>query len=131
MKNIAKAAEALGDELVVKILSLDEDELTAFEEKLDAIIEERQKKIADANKMSREELVALYEGFGYEVKPGMKFWKIGGLGRGRGLYGLEVGQYTHSCHIDTTELIVLLVVDGTNNYVESYADLWLSGPIVV
>jgi len=131
MKNIAKAAEALGDELVVKILSLDEDELEAFEEKLDAIIEERQKKIADANVMTREELIALYEGFGYEIKPGMKFWKIGGLGRGRGLYGLQVGQYTHSCHIDTTDLIVLLVVDGTNNYVESYADFWLSGPIVV
>jgi hypothetical protein len=80
-------------------------------------------------KKTREQVIREFDNFGYVVPPDAKFWKVHGADMGPGAYGMEVGSYTHSCHIDTTDLKVLLVVDGTEHYVDSFADLWLSDPV--
>jgi acyl-CoA reductase-like NAD-dependent aldehyde dehydrogenase len=124
-----KAVSVLGKDTVLKILSMDAEEVEKLDEKVDELLESRREE--KSAPVTKEYLKSLYEHFGYQIPDGSKFWKIGGLEKGRGQYGLQVGQYTHSCHIDTLEIIVLLVLDGNDNYVESYADLWLSDCIVV
>ena len=50
-----------------------------------------------------------YEGFGYDVRDGDRFWKTE-FG-----WGWQVGQFTHTCHIDITDFVVVLVIsEGTN-----------------
>lgn len=129
--DLDKTVSVLGKDTVLKILSMDEEEVEMFNEKLDELIVKREEKSGEP--ATKEELIFLYEHFGYEIPNGSKFWKIGGLQKGRGKYGFQVGQYTHSCHIDSTELIVLLVIDGYNGntYLESYSDIWLSNCIIV
>ncbi len=116
-----------------KIRSLTSPELEAFEKRIDALIEEK-RKFALAHKMSKEQLLNLYNSHGFYPKPGDKFWRIGSVHKGHGMYGWQIGEYTHSCHIDTTDLKVLLVVEPSaegDTYVIDYADLWLDGPIIV
>lgn len=75
-------------------------------------------------------LIQRYADFGYFTKPGDVFWRIE-AGENEGLYGLQVGQYQHSCHIDTTDIIVVLVKSEKDIGVEDHSDLWLSNRIVV
>lgn len=83
-------------------------------------------------KHTKEEIVKMFTDFGYTVPPGAKIWRVHPRGDKKdGGYGMEVGRYEHSCHIDTTDFIVLLVVSGTDCYVERFSDLWLSDPITV
>ncbi len=91
-------------------------------EKLDY---ERKRKL----EKSRAEIIKDFQGFGYEILDDAKFWKVMASGKGLGGYGMEIGRYNHSCHIDDTEFIVLLVVNGREHFTESYADIWLEGPI--
>ena len=112
-------------------------ELVKLQETIEELIEERDRQFMTQT-MSKEQLLDLYHSRGYSPKKGDKFWKIRSPEKGRGFYGWEVGRFEHSCHIDTTDLIVLYVIEprGSNgsvgeSYVEEYADLWLEGPIVV
>ena len=105
-------------------------ELDSLQKKIENLIEERDR--------TREQLLDLYNSRGYNPTSGDKFWKFGGVGKGRGFYGWQIGQYEHSCHIDYYDIVVLLVIEPHSSpwnsgetYVDSYADFWLTGPIVV
>lgn len=78
----------------------------------------------------REKVLRAFTGSGYEIPKDVKFFKIG-TGDDIGLYGMQVGSYVHSCHIDTTDFIVLLIINGCNTHVDSFSDLWLSHPFTV
>lgn len=85
-----------------------------------------------AKKHTKEEIVAMFTRFGYTVPKGVKIWRVYPSGeKKQGGYGMEVGKYEHSCHIDTTDLIVLLFVGGNDHYVESFSEAWLSDSIIV
>jgi len=112
-------------------------ELTKLQERIEELLAERDR-VFMAQKMTKEQLIGLYNSRGFYPKTGDKFWKIRSPTKGRGFYGWQVGQYEHSCHIDTTDIIVLLVIeprDSNGNcgstYVMDYSDMWLDGPIVV
>lgn len=76
---------------------------------------------------SVEELVKLFEGRGYVISPGNKFWQT----PTEGYYGLEVGSYIHSCHCDTTHIKVLLVIDNSNLKILTFPDYLLKNCRVV
>jgi hypothetical protein len=105
------------------------EDLKVMREQLNEEISDLEREAKQKMRKTREEVTREFDHFGYIVPPTAKFWKIHGPNKGLGAYGMEVGSYTHSCHIDTTDLKVLLVVDGNEHYVESYADLWLSDPV--
>jgi hypothetical protein len=89
-----------------------------------------------SKKMTKEELVKLYEQFGFIVPKGTKFWQIrSDEYKSEGLYGMEVGRFEHSCHIDSSIFIVLHVIDpkgvSLKDSVREYSDTWLTGCIVV
>ena len=110
-------------------------ELELLQDKIENLIEERDRLFL-AQKLSKKELVSLYNSRGYSPKTGDKFWKVRRNGKGYGFYGWEVGAYEHSCHIDTTDLKVLLIIEpsrtnGGDTYVAEFSDMWLDGPIVV
>jgi len=79
----------------------------------------------------KQKLVDVYSGMGFLLPDGSKFWKINGLGKDEGLYGLQVGSFIHSCHVDSTDLIVLLIINGCNSYVDDVSDFWLSNCIKI
>lgn len=116
---------------ISEINKLKDSDLKQLQQTIDDTIRRREREGKMAKKMSIEELLHEYGQFGYVVPKGSKFWKIGGSGRGEGKYGMEVGRFTHSCHVDTTDLIVLLVIDGHDTFVEDYSDLWLSDPVTI
>jgi len=110
-------------------------ELTKLQERIEELLAERDR-VFMAQRMTKEQIISLFNSRGFYPKTGDKFWKIRSQGKGRGFYGWQVGQYEHSCHVDTTDIIVLLVIEpsrtsGGDCYVESYSDMWLDGPIVV
>jgi hypothetical protein len=116
-----------------KLRLMTSPELDALEKRINVLIEEREK-VFLAQKLSKDQLLSLYRGYGYDPQPGDKFWKITAKGQGYGMYGWQVGQYEHSCHIDSTDIKVLLVIEpqaGGTHYVCDHSDLWLDGPIVV
>ncbi len=116
-----------------KATLLTSPELEELQNRIDALLEEKEKLLL-AHKLSKEQLLNLYRGYGYCPKSGDKFWRIMAKGKGHGMYGLQVGEYTHSCHVDTLDVKVLVVIEpnaGGDSYVADYADLWLDGPIVV
>ena len=80
-------------------------------------------------KHTKEEIIAMFSCYGYDVPKGTKIWKLTDLEH-EGGYGMEVGSYVHSCHIETTNFKVLLVVDDDFHGVESYSDLWLTDCII-
>ncbi len=87
----------------------------------------------EAKKHTKEEVIAMFTGFGIEVPKGVKIWRIRPRGDSDGGYGMEVGKYIHSCHIETTDFIVLYVIssNGKDHDVESFSDHWLSDPFTV
>jgi len=106
------------------------EELEEIKHEIEAQISKKQWEERRKVKKTREQLLKEFYRFGYIVPPGSKFWKIGGPVKSAGAYGMEVGAYVHSCHVDTTDLKVLLVVDGNEHFVESYSDFWLSDPVI-
>ena len=119
-----------------KLLLMTSPELDALEKRIEALREEKER-LFWAKKLTKEQLLSLYRGYGYDPKPGDKFWRIKS-GKGKGMYGWQVGQFEHSCHIDSTDMIVLYVIEpGTptapagDHYVCDHADMWLEGPIIV
>lgn len=112
---------------------LTSEELRAVQQKLESLLEEKDRLLM-AQTLTREQLLKLYHSRGYSPKEGDLFYKIRTSGKGRGMYGWQVGQYEHSCHIDTTDIRVLLVIEPGpkgSTYVVDVSDLWLEGPIIV
>lgn len=103
-------------------------------EELQMDIENQISKLKRAERLNKKhtkaEIVAMFAYFGYVVPKGATIWKVRDLERG-GAYGMEVGGYEHSCHVDTTDFKVLLVVDDKDYGVHSYSDLWLTDKIVI
>jgi len=110
-------------------------ELESIQKNIGALLKERDRLFL-AKKLSKDELIELYNSRGYSPKKGDKFWKIKSQGKGYGFYGWQVGAYEHSCHIDTIDIIVLLVIEpsrtnGGDDYVAEFTGRWLEGPIIV
>lgn len=101
-----------------------------MKEELDELIASKVRAERIDKKHTKQEIVALFSAFGYQVPNGARIWKLTDPEHSGG-YGMEVGSYVHSCHIDTTDFKVLLVVDGAFHGVESYGDLWLRDLVVI
>lgn len=116
MKDITKEIKKL------KLYELEELKSDIENEIIKKENEEKTNKI-----LPKEEILKLFYHFGYEIPPRTKFYKIYAPGKSMGAYGMKVGEFVHSCHIDTTDLIVLLVIDEkkTDHYVEDFADHWI------
>lgn len=130
---LKEAAQVLGQEIVNKVMELSDKATTAFVDKIEEVIEEkRRNQKANERKPTREELVKEFEGWGFIVPKDAEFYKVSASAPahrdevGHICFGMKVGEYTHSCHIDTMELTVLLIVDGRENWVESFADMWIT-----
>lgn len=118
--------------MIMDISKLQLHELEEFQSDIKECIRKIEYEAWKAKVLPKEEIVKMFTSFGYTVPKGAKIWRVHPRGeKTEGGYGMEVGKYEHSCHIDTTDFIVLLVVSGTDSYVESYGDLWLSDPITV
>ena len=64
--------------------------------------------------------------YGFTISKNAKFWEVHmNSSPHKGMIGMEVGRYEHSCHIDTTDLIVLMFVDFGGDSVQSFSDFWL------
>ncbi len=107
---------------------LTDAEIEKVQHEVGEIILDRQYELEKNTVKTRSQIIQEFHHFGYIVPAGAKFWKVNSHGKGHGGYGMELGRYEHSCHIDDTNLIALLVVKGTEHFTESYADIWLSGP---
>jgi hypothetical protein len=88
-----------------------------------------------AKKLTTEQKVALFTHFGITVPKGAVIWRVSPRGDKfpEGGYGMEVGAYEHSCHIDTTDFKVLYVVsaNGVDHDVQSMSDTWLTEKTIV
>lgn len=73
------------------------------------------------NKDLAKKLRQKYEGFGWCIKNGDKFWKT------KKGWGWQVGEYSHSCHIDTTDFVVVMLIDDKTyqSSVEEFDSLWM------
>jgi hypothetical protein len=136
METLQKASPETIKWMEEKLHLMTSPELDALEKRIEALLEEK-RRLKIAKTLTKEQLLSLYGGYGYVVKPGDKFWKIR-HGKGEGFYGWQVGQFEHSCHIDSTDLIVLYVIEpGTptspagDQYLVHDSEMWLEGPIVV
>lgn len=80
------------------------------------LILKRQKERLERVK-SKEDIFEEFSKFGYIIPNGAKIWRIlsGDL---VGAYGMEIGRYTHNCHLDMTDFVVLLVVDNSEHFVK-------------
>lgn len=114
----------------LEISQLSIEQLKELKSRVESQIVENKRLAKVKKKHTKEEIIYMFSDFGYEVPKGAKIWKIADDNHA-GAYGMEVGGYTHSCHIDTTDFKVLLVVDGGYHGVESYADMWLEDCIVI
>src|ERR1035437_5508663 len=115
----------------LKILST--PELEILDKKMEALVQELDK-IFMSQKLTKDKILGLFNSRGYYPKKGDKLYKITAPTHGHGMYGWQVGEYEHSCHSDTTDLKVLLVVEPGphgQTYVGDFADLWLDGPTIV
>ena len=115
-------------EILNCLKKLNDTELLDVADAANAMIEDREREEKRNRKLTREQIIEEFHHFGYQIPKKGKFWKVNAPGRGFGGYGLEIGRYEHSCHIEDSEFIVLLVVNGSEQFTESYSDLWLKGP---
>lgn len=110
---------------------LNEKELERLKRDIDFELDKRADAEWRATTKTVPELVKIFEGSGYSIPSNSKFWRIQS-GDYRGCYGYQVGQYTHSCHIDTTDFIVLFVNVYEHDFsVDSYSERHLDGPMIV
>jgi hypothetical protein len=117
------------------IANLKLHELEELQIEVEDLIRKRKYEAWKAKKLTTEEKVALFSHFGITVPKGSVIWRISPRSDKlpEGGYGLEVGGYEHSCHIETTDFKVLYVVASDRSYhdVESYSDMWLSEKTIV
>lgn len=112
----------------VKAMAL--HELEELQMDIEAQIHHLKREEKLSKKHTKEEILAMFYKWGYIVPKGAKIWRLRDLDH-EGAYGMEVGGYEHSCHVDSTDFKVLLVVDGDFHGVESYGDMWLGELLVV
>lgn len=85
--------------------------------------------------MTKEELtisvLKKFRQYGYQINTGDIFYKV--IDNGQEQWGWKVGQYTHSCHIDTTCFVVLMFIDQNSSYhsFKAYADDFLMDSLTV
>lgn len=85
--------------------------------------------------MNKEELttslIKKYQQYGYQINPGDIFYQV--TYEGKLQWGWKIGHYTHSCHIDTTCFVVLMLIDEKTSYnsFKAYADHFLIDSITV
>jgi len=77
---------------------------------------------------TKEQIISMFSRFGFVVPKGSKIWRVI---RKPGGYGMEIGSYDHSCDIDSSTYLALLVVNDDDSYVDSFSDMWLTDPIVI
>jgi len=110
-------------------------ELEELQTDVEDLIRKRKYEAWKAKKLTTEQKVALFTGFGITVPKGSIIWRVSPRPDKlpEGGYGLVVGGYEHSCHIDTTDFIVLYVVaaNGVDHDVISCSDMWLSEKTIV
>jgi hypothetical protein len=125
---LKEAIKTLGNDVVDKIFTLSEQAAQVFVKTAEDFVEEIKKdKKANERIPTQKEITDSFERFGFEVPKGAEFYKISEFAtkRGHACYGMKVGAYVHSCHIDTTDFIVLLIVDGLDNWTDSFGvDTW-------
>ncbi len=102
-----------------------EAELKALSKSVEDELDERCKQEFQRTARTKEELLKVYSGYGYIVPEDAKFFRIR-TGEHDGCYGFQVGFYEHSCHVDSTDFIVLFVYTNKHEFeVESYSENWL------
>lgn len=109
-------------------------ELEELQSDVEDLIRKRKYEVWKNTALPREKIIAMFTGFGYEVPKGTKIWRIRPHGdKQNGGYGMQVGVVEHSCHIDSSTFLVLLVIDanGIDKDVEMLSDNWLSDPFIV
>ncbi len=111
--------------MILNNVDIDQLSIDRLEE-LDRIVTNRIFQLK--NVLPRKEIIEHFNNYGYIVPKNAKFWKVVAPVKGYGGYGMEVGQYEHSCHVDSIDFKVLLVVNGNEQFTDSYSDLWLKGP---
>ena len=132
--NVSKSESEFWEYLDKKLSSMTAAQLDKFQDKIDALLKEKERAALAAKAMTEEQLLKLYNGSGYYPNVGDKFWRIRGNCKSEGLYGWQVGQFEHSCLIDIMDLIVLFIIEpgsSTGSRVEHFSELWLEGPIIV
>jgi hypothetical protein len=85
----------------------------------------------EKNKAEAVNVAKLFQSFGYELHPGDIFYKVTDR-NGESRWGWKVGEFTHSCHIDTTNFVALLFIDQKtyNTSIEYQDDLWLDSVMI-
>ncbi len=121
---ITEAVDVLGEAIVTKVLALSDDAADKFISKMEVLIAERKaaKSKPTPKDPSRDQLVKEFNTFGFQVPSNAKFFKVVKNKTETPSYGMLVGHFTHSCHVDTTDFVVLLFPDGRIDDVDS---LWL------
>ncbi len=74
--------------------------------------------------MTKQEIISLFNKFGFFVvhRDKLRVWHD----IETGVYGVEVGRYWHSCHVDTTDFIVLLIInENGHTRVQDFHDISL------
>jgi hypothetical protein len=126
-KNTFKSAVNItGEEFFDGIKNLSKMAGAKFLKRVEKIIEEKKKAATSKSITTREELVRNFSAFGYQVPTNAKFYKTDSrLKQIENCYGMQIGQYVHSCHIDTTDFIVLLMVNDHESWVEEFDGCWM------
>jgi len=109
-------------------------ELEELEMEVEDLIRKRKYEKWKSKTHTKAEIIAMFTGFGYEVPKGVTIWRVHPRGdKKEGGYGMEVGKVEHSCHIDSSTFLVLLVIDANrvDKDVEMFSDNWLSDPFTV
>ena len=119
----------------MELANLKLHELEELQSEVEDLIRKRKHEEWKSKKLTTEQKVALFTHFGISVPKGSVIWRVSPQADKlpNGGYGLVVGGYEHSCHIDTTDFIVLYVVDanGIDHDVISCSDMWLSEKTIV
>lgn len=130
---IEKALEVLGEEITTKILGLTDAAADKFIAEMESIIAKKKKSRAEEeakkHKPSRAEMVKAFQGYGFIVPSDAKFYHISESRVRKGCkhcFGFQIGAYTHSCQVDTTDFIVLLILDNHNTWVEEFDGVWMN-----
>ncbi len=77
------------------------------------------------NKRTKKGLIKEYQGAGYIVDNKNRFYQVKKFGEFHGDIGLQVGEFSHSCHVDTTDFIVLFFLnESIKNNIGYFSDLW-------
>jgi hypothetical protein len=64
------------------------------------------------------------ETFGYIVPENAEFYIVKTNDKNQGKIGMKVGNYSHSCHIEQTDFVILFFIDGYKSFIKEYSDLW-------